>query len=343
MKIVQAMLAKGFGGAERYFVDLTNYLAESGHEVLVIAHRDFKQIQQIKTLDNLNIKTFNVLGWWDVRSRLSIQKEIQAFAPDVIHTHLARATYLCGHASKNLNIPLVVKTHNYIDLKYYKNVSCFIPTTEDQKNYLMEKGIAADRINVIPNFSSLIAIEPQEHYSCADVPVFYTIGRMVKKKGFDDLINAFAKLVEDGTRARLVIAGDGPEKNTLEALVDSHGLKQQVSFAGWIDNVEEFIEDKDIFVLPSSDEPFGIVLLEAMAMGKPIISTRADGPLAILNDKTALLVDIGAVDQMTKAMKTLLDDKNLAARLCSQASADYQQHYSLKAVAPRIINLYQSF
>ena len=342
MKIAQAMLAKGFGGAERYFVDLTNYLTESGHEVLVIAHRDFREIQQLRTHDNLNIATFNVLGWWDVRSRLSIQKEIQAFAPDVIHTHLARATYLCGHASKNLKIPLVVKTHNYIDLKYYKNVSCFIPTTEDQKNYLMEKGVTADRINVIPNFSSLVPVEPQEQFPGSDTPVFYSIGRMVKKKGFDDLIRAFAKLVEDGTRARLVIAGDGPEKNTLEALVDSLGLKQSVSFAGWINNVEEFIEDKDFFVLPSSDEPFGIVLLEAMAMGKPIISTRADGPLAILNNKTALLVDIGAVDQMTKAMKNLLENRDLAARLSSQASADYQKHYSLKAVAPRIISLYQS-
>ncbi len=341
MKIVQAMVAKGYGGAERYFVDLSNHLAERGHQVLVIIHKDFQGKQQLKQSSNLRVENFSVLGWWDVRSRLKMQKVINNFDAEIIHSHLARATYLCGYISNNLNIPLTVKTHNYIDLKYYKNVDVFIPTTEDQKQYLIKQGVDEKKIKVIPNFSKIIPVEEIKYQQADEKLEIYSIGRMVKKKGFDNLLRAFSLLFKSGYEARLEIAGDGPERKALLELVEELGLGKYVKFPGWVDDVSNFAENKDVFVLPSLDEPFGIVVLEAMAMGKPIITTRTQGPREILDEQAACLVSINVEEELADAMKKFIDDKEYRLKLAENSLKRFKEKYSLEVVAPKILDLYK--
>lgn len=341
MKIVQTMVAKGYGGAERYFVDLSNYLAESGHQVLAITHNDFQGKHQFIKNENLSVESFSVLGWWDVRSRLKIQRAIKKFNAEIIHAHLARAAYLCGYISNNLGIPLTVKTHNYIDLKYYKNVDIFIPTTNDQKHYLIDKGVDENRIKVIPNFSRIKPLEEINQQRKNKKLQIYSIGRLVKKKGFDNLLRAFSRLINSGYEAELEIAGEGPERNPLEQLVDELSLGQHVKLPGWIDDVGSFAKNKDAFVLSSLDEPFGIVLLEAMAMGKPIISTRSQGPKEILDEHTASLVSINDEKELEQAMKKFIDDDEYRFTLAANSLKRFKEHYSLDVVAPRILELYQ--
>lgn len=341
MKIAQVMVAKGFGGAERYFVDLSNHLAERGHEVLVITHKDFQGLRQLKQSSNLRVENILVLGWWDFRSRLKMQKVINNFNTEIIHSHLARATYLCGRISNSLNIPLTVKTHNYIDLKYYKNVDVFIPTTEDQKQYLINQGVDENKIEVIPNFSKISPVEEINYSQAGDKLEIYSIGRMVKKKGFDNLLRAFSTVVKSGYEARLEIAGDGPERKVLMELVEELDLGNHVKLPGWIDDVSNFAENKDVFVLPSLDEPFGIVVLEAMAMGKPIISTRTQGPREILDEQAACFVAINVEEELADAMKKFIDDKEYRLKLADNSLKRFKKKYSLEVVAPKILDLYQ--
>ena len=95
------------------------------------------------------------------------------------------------------------------------------------------------------------------------------LGRFVKKKGFDTLLEAFASLRKE-SNVKLTIGGDGPERNALKQLAMDLDISDKVEFVGWVEDVAEFLSGSDLFVLPSREEPFGIVILEAMAVGIPL-------------------------------------------------------------------------
>ncbi len=103
------MLAKGFGGAERYFVDLSLVLADDGHQLQVICHRDFKEINCLAHKPGITVESFPVVGWWDVFSLRKMRKAINHFKPDIVHAHLARGAYMAGKICLKNKTPLVVK------------------------------------------------------------------------------------------------------------------------------------------------------------------------------------------------------------------------------------------
>src|SRR5699024_1866715 len=172
-----------------------------------------------------------------------------------IHSHLARGSWLSGKVATALNIPLIAKMHNYDDLKYYIHVDRFVTTTLAQERFLLEKRIPTLKITSIPNFSPLQTADAP-HILPTDTPVFIALGRFVKKKGMDILLHAFARYLSQGGHAKLRIGGAGRELPRLLRLRQDLNLSQEVEFYGWIDNVREFLNQADIFILPSLDEPF---------------------------------------------------------------------------------------
>lgn len=340
MRISQVMLAKGFGGAERYFVDLSLSLAEAGHQIQVICNHDFAGLPILKeSKAHLDMATLSVLGKWDPFAVRKLGKLIHAFHPEVIHAHLARGALLAGKALKHSGYPLVVKTHNYVNLKYYRDVDHFIVTTQDQQNYLSSHGIASARISHIPNFSR-IPPNSNPRPAIQTSAKFAAYGRMVEKKGFDQLLKAFAETISIFPQARLSLGGDGPEREKLEALANNLGISKSVAFPGWVHDVQDFLSKSDIFVLPSLDEPFGIAIIEAMACGMPIIATMTQGPLEILHKQTAILVPIDDINSLSKAMQAALRNPESTAQLGINAQQHYSIHYHENAVVPKLAKLY---
>lgn len=340
MKITQIMLAKGFGGAERHFVDLSLSLADRGYRVQAICHSKFGHQAALSAHPNIEVASLTVLAAWDMLARIRIRRMIAAFQPDVIHTHLARGALMGGAAAKALGIPAVVNLHNYIDLKYYGNIAAFIAATEDQKNYLLAQGVDTQKITVMPHFSMLPAMAVQPLDTSKPV-TFVTLGRMVHKKGFDVLLRAFRRYLDAGHSGQLLIGGDGVEKTALAQLVTDLNLQDNVQFPGWIQDAGRFLAQGDVFVLPSRDEPFGIVVLEAMASGKPIITTRTKGPITVLDESTAFFTDIGDVETLTHALLAAVNDPTATTRKAQAALALYQSHYSADAVVPRVEAIYR--
>jgi len=335
------MLSKGFGGAERYFVDLTLALVKLGYDVQVICHRDFKQLSQLRFIPEIHIDTVAPFGWWDFLARRHICSAIARHRPAVVHAHLARGAYIAGRACALLKIPLVVNTHNYIDVKYYTHVDCFITATIDQKYYLLNCGIDERRIRVIPHFSS---IRPLHTITPSARPqlIISSYGRFVRKKGFHILLRAFKIVIDSGKKISLHIGGDGPERSSLTKLCAQLGLDQYVRFCGWIEDVEDFVKTADICVLPSLDEPFGIAVLEMMAMGKPIVATRTQGPMEILDNNTAWLVAPGDVDALASALIDAADHETERLSKAGQALQVFRGKYTEGVIMPRILSLYLS-
>ena len=341
MKITQVMLSGGWGGAERLFVELCAGLARSGHEVQAICRSSFTRRSMLTGIPGIALVNVPARGNWDFVTARHIEKSIRSFSPEVIHSHLSRATWMAGRAGKKLNIPVVTTTHNRIKPKYFKNVDYFSTITEDLKRYLIGCGVSEDRVKTIPNFSLFIPVASPPAI-VREPPVFISFGRFVQKKGYRHLIEAFARFSSEKASSKLLIGGNGPLESTLAGLAMDLGLEDKVEFCGWVEDAEEFLQRGDIFVLPSLDEPFGIVVLEAMAKGKPIVSTVTSGPAEILDASTAYFARPGDSLDLYEGMRAATED-NVDRTLKAQRALDlFKSKYTLEKILPIFIDYYSS-
>jgi len=187
-----------------------------------------------------------------------------------------------------------------------------------EKNLVEEFGIAAGTIGVIYNpvdidHISGLSSRPLEHsFFQEGVPIILAMGRLVRQKGFDLLIGAFREVLSE-LDARLIIAGEGHERESLQGLAKDLGIATKVSFVGFQTNPYALMSKADVFVLPSRIEGLPMVLLEALTCGIPVISTDCcSGPCEILkNGECGLLVSSGDVDALSDGILRLLKDKDL--------------------------------
>ncbi|MBX3301840.1 MAG: glycosyltransferase family 4 protein [Nitrospira sp.] len=145
-------------------------------------------------------------------------------------------------------------------------------------------------------------------------PYILCIAMHNEKKGLDVLLRAFKQVRNSFPTFKLVLVGDGPLRNSLEELADSLGLQEQVVFCGkqGRPEVTNILIGCEVFVLPSRSEPFGIVILEAMACKKPVIATKVAGPMEIIEDGiTGILVEADNPDMLAKAMINILNRRDL--------------------------------
>ena len=164
-------------------------------------------------------------GTWDPLCRWAIGRLLQRFEPDVVQTHMARASALGGRAARSAGYPTLAMLHTMIDLKYYRAIDLFVPTTADQEAYLRKNGVSADRIERIPALPFDGAGCSRQDAAASADGVIKTLGRFVHKKGFDVLLHAAAHVAAQGVSFRLEIGGDGPEGDALKALAARLGIE----------------------------------------------------------------------------------------------------------------------
>lgn len=340
MRITQIMLGKGFGGAERSFVDTALALAARGHEVQAICHAKFSKKHLLENIPRLTVETVHARGEWDFITPWRMAALIKGFGSEIVHTQLKRAAWHGGRAAHRAGVPVVSKLHNYVKLNRYKYVHTLIGTTPDQERHALDQGWPADRVTVIPNFSRVKPVEVARAPSPGPWRVL-TYGRYVHKKGFDVLLRSFRQWLDSGIDATLTIGGSGPEGEALQALAQELGIADQVTLNVWIDDVSAALDAADVFVLPSRDEPFGIVMLEAMARGLPIVTTKTKGPVEVLNEQSAYLVEIDDAEALYAALAEVSGAPEVAGTKAAAALELYRSTYYEDAVLPEIEALYE--
>lgn len=197
--------------------------------------------------------------------------------------------------------------------------------------YTQRLGVPAQRVKVLYNPTSL----PKElHVRAGRTQVqFLFLGRIGQRKGAQDVLRAFARLPEDlRCRARLVFAGDG-EVEALRSMAQAHAGAVEVH--PWVDAVQRnaLLKASDVFVLPSHHEGVPMALLEAMAFGLPVITTPVGGiPDVVKDGREGLLIEPGNIEQLTAAMRTLIEDepRRLAQGRLARARAERfdVEHYA---------------
>jgi glycosyltransferase involved in cell wall biosynthesis len=186
----------------------------------------------------------------------------------------------------------------------------------------------------------------EEETQLSEEPTAVFAGRLVKEKGADVLLRAFGKMSAKVPAARLIIAGDGPERKNLEALAARLNLTHCVSFIGQLSREEMNNALKGAWaqVVPSLwDEPFGIVAIEAMARGTAVVASGSGGLCEIVEDGVdGFLVPPGDADALSEKLTTLLTDKRLAASVAAAARKTASVRFSEDAFLRQLFRIYDS-
>lgn len=277
---------------------------------------------------NVNSSTIRIL-----RSIIPLKNLIKRLDPDITFSILDYANVftllahrLSGHRSK-LVVDVQTSINKAIEfsgLRYDKFIFSRMKKSyrRADKILCLSHGVSRELQKLIPNTRKEqyevihnIGIEPGAFKATENKNEYQVCicGRLVPLKGFDLVIRAVASIEQKYPKLKLVVLGEGPEKENLQQLSEDLGISDKVEFKGFVNNVQEVMSESDVFVLSSFYEGFGNVIVEAMAVGTPVISTDCPyGPSDIItHSENGLLTPVGEVQPIADALSQLFDDRSL--------------------------------
>ena len=361
------------GGIARVVHDLSKRLIKDGHEVTVVTYREgntpyFEDDKGVKVyrVDNYMINPNNFIDWimqmnFNLLAKANelIDKEGKF---DVIHAHDWLVAYAAKSIKNSYDIPIVATIHateagrnsgihdetqRYINdtewmLTYEANeviVNSNYMKCELQRNF----GLPFEKINVIPNGVNLTMYSGIEkdydfrrNYAADNEKIILYAGRLVYEKGVQYLIGAMPKILQNYQDAKLVIAGKGGMYDELKAEVDYLGLGNKVYFTGYMDHKSlcKLYRCADIAVFPSTYEPFGIVALEAMLAGNPIVVSDIGGLNEIVeHGVNGMKSYAGNSNSIADSILTLLYDHKLGIEISKNAKNKVKELYNWTKIA----------
>jgi len=328
MRIFNVMMSRALGGIQQAYLDYDEALKIQGHEIINISSvgaQVNKQLQGNKTL--LNIAP------WCLFSKIYLGILIAIYKPDLIICHGNRAVSF-STTFKPKQLPLIGVSHNY-SYRHLKKCDYVLTLTDKLKEHLICHGLDAARLLSIPNMTRIThEYQPAPYKSPIIIGSF---GRFVAKKGFVYLIESINLLKQSGHNVRLLLGGDGEDKAMLVEKTRELQLENEVTFCNWVDDKDAFFEQIDIFCLPSTIEPFGIILLEAMEHSKPIISTKSGGPEEIIRDNVdGLLTEIESAKALAEKLQLAINDQKMAQQLAQSAYLRLKDNYDIKVVSGKL-------
>lgn len=273
MKVFNIMLFKNLGGIEQAFLDYCEALTLTKNQVIPIICKGAK-IQKLLTQKPLFLNPF---GRNDPFALLKLKYFILREKPDLILAHTTKDTALARKVSGN--IPVVSISHGF-NFRHLVGKQHIIAITKHMYEAIIKAGHPSKQISYIPNmvrFTNKLK-KPKK------ITTIGFMGRLEPIKGCDILISALAELKSQGIKIKCIIAGEGSEKEKLIKLINDLNLSDEVKMVGWVlgDQKQKFFDSIDIFCLPSHEETFSIVMLEALANSKLVISSDTTGPKEII-------------------------------------------------------------
>ena len=339
MKIVNIMSSRILGGVEQAFIDYNEALSTKGYDVYAMYDKRGKIKGRLKNLNNVKYLPVLFIKPYILLLPVFLSK-ILLIKPDIIIVQSRKVISLFSLIGKILHIPVVLVCHNP-KTTLIKKANYLFSITAYQKNLFVKNGFAENKVFVVPNFLSY-KLPYKEFKDFSKPPVFGVLGRFDPMKGFTTFVQACAKLNSNGIDFQAKIGGTPQNKyideyKKVKYLIDYYRLNKNVELLGWVDNKNEFFDSIDVFVVPSREEPFGIVLLEGMMHSKPIISSNAVGPNEILSGKdVALIFEAGDASALAKKMQEMLSDMNTAKKLSKNAYNLVNLQYTIENVANSI-------
>ncbi len=301
-------------------------------------------------------------GRWDLKVVPHIKRMVRDLKPDLLETHNIKSHFLVRATGLQREFPWVAWNHGYtskdrldraynqIDRWSLHGASRLMTVCGPFATAMQELGIPREKITVLHNFVEAHVrpaddevLRARQQLGLGDELIVITIGRMSLEKGHTNLLNAIALLKDtpEFPRHRFVLVGDGPEEANLRRLAAHLGIEDRLVWAGFQKDVAPYYAMATMYALPSRSEGSPNVILEAMAAGLPIASTRAGGVPEILEDDvTGLLVPTEEPRALANAIQELLLSEELRARLAAAARRQVENAHTLAAYRRALTQFY---
>ncbi|MBD0724844.1 N-acetyl-alpha-D-glucosaminyl L-malate synthase BshA [Flavobacterium sp. L1I52] len=360
-----------FGGSGVVATELGLELARLGHEVHFITYSQPVRLALLSPnvhYHEVNVPEYPLFHYQPYELALSskLVDMVKLYKIDVLHVHYAIPHAYAGYMAKQMlknegiEIPMITTLHG-TDITLVGNHPHYKPAVSFSINKSdvvtsVSQSLKDDTYNlfkikrdihVIPNFIELDKNNNEYNVPCRrsliakpEERIITHISNFRKVKRIPDIIRIFHKIQQE-IPAKLLMVGDGPEKEKAELLCQELGILEKVIFFGNSNEIDKILSNSDLFLLPSETESFGLAALEAMAWGVPVISSNSGGlPEVNFEGVSGYLSDVGNVDEMAEnALKILKEDSVLAQ--FKENALSVAKKFDIKLILPLYIDIYE--
>src|SRR3989338_3333175 len=357
-KIIHLIQSLDNGGCENMLLRTLPLLSDFEHAIITLKKRG----ELAGKFENENISVINIQqgGFFDLPAYLRLLKEIKKINPDVIITYLFHADKIgrifLKATTKIKIIPFLRTTYNHRNYwparlfekltKYF--VKNYLANSESVKNFYVENiGVKREKITVIPNgvdvdFYDKIERDENLRESLGIRPeetAIICVANLHINKGHKYLLEAFENIYKENNNVKLLIVGDGEEKENLLKQIENYQSKNNILFLGKRNDVPKLLKISDIFVFPTLFEGMSNVIMEAMASGLPIITTNIPENKGLIEDnKTGILVQIKNSAEIKNSLKKIIENQEIRIKIGQNSKEKIQNQFGLNKIAQKFSN-----
>lgn len=351
MKVLQIINSLEIGGAENILYHIVPKLNEKGIETDIFVFFDRGELLAELKSKNIRLITPNTsfLGTKFLELILHIKKEKY----NIVHTHLGISNYIGRIAALLAGVKkIIMHEHGGLLIKspLKRIISFFLHTFTDQVCYISKHDLDYfSKLDYTENSSKNVLISNPSLYPITPLPTakqvrkIGMIGRLIELKGHIFALSAFLKLENTRNEIEFILLGDGEDKikNELNFFANKHSLKFKIIKAS--PDLTEYYKSFDILVHPSLSEGFGLVIVEAMSFGIPVVASNVGGIKDIIEDGyNGMLSEPGDSESILSQLKKLIENYELRKNISANARDTVQEKYSLENYINRLVKLYES-
>ncbi len=366
LDILHLIDSAGLAGGERYLLDLIRYSGPPFRHRVVLYRPG--PLEEMLEQEGIAVTRIPMTGRFSLSALSRVRRILCRERIPILHSHGYRSNLLgrlagIGSAARRI-VTVHVSLYDYVDTppflrQVYLGIermtspltAKYICISQAMRKDLLRMGIPEAKLVLIPNGVDLERFHPRPPDETlrralgvqGRSPLIGTAGRMVTEKNQADLIDALPVLRQRWPGLRCLFIGDGPLRPALEERAGRLGLSDACLFTGTRRDIAELYSLLDLFVLPSRREPFGLVLLEAMASQVPVVATAAGGPLDLIRSgANGLLVAPSDARELASGIDFLLSNPEQAKAMAVQGYETVWKGYRIQDTARRIGDLYQA-
>ena len=362
-RILHFISSHGLYGAEQIMLTLAKRFNDQRYRTIVgvLDHGLTPRNELVERAKSEGLKTITIKshGRFDVSSIGQLLSVIKKENIRLLHTHNYKSNAIGWITARLAGIPVVATAHGFTDVtravSFYERLDRFFlkfffdrvvvvtPKILDRwnspKKRLITNGLDIERFN-LPRSAGL---EIRKRFGiAADDFVIGTIGRLSREKNQRLLLQAVRDILKNNSKVKILLVGDGPEKENLERFAGDNGISGRVFFSGLVSDPAPFYQAMDIFVLSSETEGIPLVILEAMAAMVPVVATSVGGvPEILSHEETGILVPAASPGELNNALNGLINDELRRKRLVQNAYEILKERFSLVSMCERYRRLYE--
>ena len=360
LKILQLISSGGYYGAENMLLNLCASQDEAGcsNSLLLFynVHVPNVEFYERARRRGISVRMVHCRGRADLRAVREIREYMAEDAVDLVHTHGYKADLYGYFAARKAEKPIVATCHNWLggtraldiynrlDRMVLKKFNAIAAVSEGVRDRLLSSGVTNEKTRVIANGIDVAGFEHVERSAelrGQAAKVIGVVARLDLQKGFACLLAAVRELSGTFKDFKVVIVGEGPDRQAIEQAIANQGLQNTVVLLGQRADMPGIYAAMDAFVLPSLNEGLPMTVLEAMAASRPVIATRVGAiPRVIEDGKTGLLVNPGDAAGLRDAIAKVLSDDALRGSVAAAGHEWVMRHYTAGAMARQYRAMY---